>query len=152
QRLGAVIADQGLSTIQFAVDQLKVEHLMVVGHYGCGGVLAALHGTRVGLVDNWLRHIKDVAARHRPLIDATPPEHRPDLLCELNVIEQVVNVAQTTVVQDAWSRGQSVTLHGWVYGISDGLLKDLNMTVDSPADLERVYRGAIGTIGGAKRG
>ncbi len=141
-----------LSTIQFAVDQLKVEHLMVVGHYGCGGVLAALHGTRVGLVDNWLRHIKDVAARHRPLIDATPPEHRPDLLCELNVIEQVVNVAQTTVVQDAWSRGQSVTLHGWVYGISDGLLKDLNMTVDSPADLERVYRGAIGTIGGAKRG
>ncbi len=141
-----------LSTIQFAVDQLKIEHLMVVGHYGCGGVLAALNGTRVGLADNWLRHIKDVAARHRPLVDATPPEHRPDLLCELNVIEQVVNVAQTTVVQDAWSRGQSVTLHGWVYGISDGLLKDLNMTVDSPTDLERVYRGAISTIGGAKRG
>jgi len=140
-----------LSTIQFAVDQLKVEHLMVVGHYGCGGVLAALNGTRVGLVDNWLRHIKDVAARHRPLIDATPQEHRGDLLCELNVIEQVVNVAQTTVVQDAWSRGQPLTLHGWVYGISDGLLKDLYMTVDSPAALERVYRGAVGTIGGAKR-
>ena len=140
-----------LSTIQFAVDQLKIEHLMVVGHYGCGGVLAALLGTRVGLADNWLRHIKDVAARHRPLIEATPTEHRPDLLCELNVIEQVVNVAQTTVVQDAWSRGQSLTLHGWVYGISDGLLKDLSMTVDSPAELERVYRGAVGSIGGAKR-
>ena len=140
-----------LSTIQYAVDQLKVEHLMVVGHYGCGGVLAALHGTRVGLADNWLRHIKDVAARHKPLIDATAPEHRPDLLCELNVIEQVVNVAQTTVVQDAWGRGQSLTLHGWVYGLSDGLLKDLKMSVDSPAELERVYRGAIGGVGGAKR-
>ena len=140
-----------LSTIQYAVDQLKVEHLMVVGHYGCGGVLAALHGTRVGLADNWLRHIKDVAARHKPLIDATAPEHRPDLLCELNVIEQVVNVAQTTVVQDAWGRGQSLTLHGWVYGLSDGLLKDLKMSVDSPGELERVYRGAIGGVGGAKR-
>jgi carbonic anhydrase len=140
-----------LSTIQFAVDQLKVEHLMVVGHYGCGGVMAALHGTRVGLADNWLRHIKDVASRHRSLIDATEPEHRVDLLCELNVIEQVVNVAQTTVVQDAWSRGQSLTLHGWVYGLSDGLLKDLKMSIDSQAELERVYRGAIGSIGGAKR-
>ena len=139
-----------LSTIQYAVDQLKVEHLMVVGHYGCG-VRAALHGTRVALADNWLRHIKAVAARPKPLIDATAPEHRPDLLCELNVIEQVVNVAQTTVVQDAWGRGQSLTLHGWVYGLSDGLLKDLKMSVDRPAELERVYRGAIGGVGGAKR-
>ncbi len=141
-----------LSTIQYAVDQLKVEHLMVVGHYGCGGVMAALHGIRVGLADNWLRHIKDVAALHRPLIESTDPAHRLDLLCELNVIEQVVNVAQTTVVQDAWKRGQSVTLHGWVYGLSDGLIKDLHMTVDSADDLERVYRGAIGSVGGAKRG
>lgn len=141
-----------LSTIQYAVDQLKVEHLMVVGHYGCGGVMAALHGTRVGLADNWLRHIKDVAALHRPLIESTDPAHRADLLCELNVIEQVVNVAQTTVVQDAWKRGQALTLHGWVYGVSDGLLKDLHMTVDSADDLERVYRGAIGATGGAKRG
>ncbi len=141
-----------LSTIQYAVDQLHVEHLMVVGHYGCGGVMAALNGIRVGLADNWLRHIKDVAARHRPLIDATEASHRADLLCELNVIEQVVNVAQTTVVQDAWKRGQSVTLHGWVYGLSDGLIKDLHMTVDSADDLERVYRGAIGSVGGAKRG
>ena len=113
-----------LSTIQYAVDQLKVEHLMVVGHYGCGGVMAALHGTRVGLADNWLRHIKDVAALHRPLLAATPDASRLDLLCELNVIEQVVNVAQTTVVQDAWARGQSLTLHGWIYGLSDGLIKD----------------------------
>ncbi|MFD0669450.1 carbonate dehydratase [Ramlibacter sp. MAHUQ-53] len=141
-----------LSTIQYAVDQLKVEHLMVVGHYGCGGVNAALRGIRVGLADNWLRHIKDVADRHRALIDATPDGHRLDLLCELNVIEQVVNVAHTTVVQDAWKRGQSVTLHGWVYGISDGLLQDLHMTVDSPEDLQRAYRGAVGAIGGAKRG
>ena len=140
-----------LSTIQYAVDMLKVEHLMVVGHYGCGGVLAALSGTRVGLADNWLRHIKDVGSRHKPLLDATDAEHRVSLLCELNVIEQVVNVAQTTVVQDAWARGQSLTLHGWVYGLSDGLIQDLHMTVDSPADLERVYRGAVGAVGGAKR-
>ena len=140
-----------LSTIQYAVDMLKVEHLMVVGHYGCGGVNAALSGTRVGLADNWLRHIKDVASRHKPLLDATDAEHRVSLLCELNVIEQVVNVAQTTVVQDAWARGQSLTLHGWVYGLSDGLIQDLHMTVDSPADLERVYRGAVGAVGGAKR-
>ncbi|MDH4377177.1 MAG: carbonate dehydratase [Ramlibacter sp.] len=140
-----------LSTIQYAVDMLKVEHLMVVGHYGCGGVNAALSGTRVGLADNWLRHIKDVASRHKPLLDTTDAEHRVSLLCELNVIEQVVNVAQTTVVQDAWARGQSLTLHGWVYGLSDGLIQDLHMTVDSPADLERVYRGAVGAVGGAKR-
>jgi carbonic anhydrase len=140
-----------LSTIQYAVDMLHVEHLMVVGHYGCGGVAAALSGTRVGLADNWLRHIKDVASRHRPLIDATSAEHQTNLLCELNVVEQVVNVAQTTVVQDAWARGQSLTLHGWIYGLSDGLIQDLRMTVDGPGDLERVYRGAIGAVGGAKR-
>ncbi len=140
-----------LSTIQYAVDMLHVAHLMVVGHYGCGGVVAALKGTRVGLADNWLRHVKDVASRHKSLIDATPSEHRMSLLCELNAIEQVVNVAQTTVVQDAWARGQSLTLHGWVYGLSDGLIKDMHMTVDKPADLERVYRGAVGAVGGAKR-
>jgi carbonic anhydrase len=140
-----------LSVMQYAVDQLHVQHVMVVGHYGCGGVNAALSGTRVGLADNWLRHIKDVASRHKPLLDTTDAEHRVSLLCELNVIEQVVNVAQTTVVQDAWARGQSLTLHGWVYGLSDGLIQDLHMTVDSPADLERVYRGAVGAVGGAKR-
>ncbi|HSW18816.1 MAG TPA: carbonate dehydratase [Ramlibacter sp.] len=141
-----------LSTIQFAVEQLKIEHLMVVGHYGCGGVLAALHNKRVGLADNWLRHIKDVAGRHRPLIDATPPQHQGDLLCELNVIEQVVNVAQTTVVQDAWGRGQGLTLHGWVYGLSDGLLKDLRMTVDGNDSLADAHARAVQTAATAQRG
>ena len=140
-----------LSTIQFAVDQLKVEHLMVVGHYGCGGVQAALHGTRVGLADNWLRHIKDVAARHRTLLDAAPASQRLDMLCELNVIEQVVNVAQTTVVQDAWSRGQGLTLHGWIYGLSDGLLKDLRMTAAGPNDLARAYQAAIDRLAAGPR-
>ncbi len=135
-----------LSTIQYAVDMLKVEHLMVVGHYGCGGVQAALHGIRVGLADNWLRHIKDVAALHRPLLDATPDASRLDLLCELNVIEQVVNVAQSTVVQDAWARGQALTLHGWVYGLRDGLLKDLRMTVDGRDALEPSYRAALQAV------
>ncbi|AEG91642.1 carbonate dehydratase [Ramlibacter tataouinensis] len=132
-----------LSTIQYAVDQLKVGHLMVVGHYGCGGVQAALHNTRVGLADNWLRHIKDVCGRHRGLIEAAPPQARHDLLCELNVIEQVVNVAQTTVVQDAWERGQPLTLHGWVYGLKDGLLKDLRMTADGNAAVEAAYAQAV---------
>jgi len=132
-----------LSTIQYAVDQLHVEHLMVVGHYGCGGVMAALNNLRVGLADNWLSHIKDVITMHRPLLDATPVARRGDLLCELNVVEQVINVAQTTVVQDAWARGQALTLHGWVYGLSDGLLKDLHMTVDSAERLDDCYRAAL---------
>ena len=135
-----------LSTIQYAVDQLEVEHLMVVGHYGCGGVTAALHDVRVGLADNWLRHIKDVRDRHVALIEATPPAHRVDVLCELNVIEQVMNVAQTTVVQDAWKRGQSLTLHGWVYGLRDGLLHDLLMTADSTEGLDAIYRAAIAGV------
>ena len=132
-----------LSTIQYAVDQLKVEHLMVVGHYGCGGVMAALNDVRIGLADNWLRHIKDVAARHRPLLDAAPVHQRGDLLVELNVIEQVVNVARSTVLQDAWSRGQALTLHGWVYGLSDGLLKDLRISLDGPQDIESTYWQAV---------
>ena len=132
-----------LSTIQYAVDQLKVEHLMVVGHYGCGGVLAALNDVRIGLADNWLRQIKDVAARHRPLLNAAPERLRADLLVELNVIEQVVNVARTTVVQDAWGRGQKLSLHGWVYGLSDGLLKDLHISLDGPQDIESTYTEAV---------
>jgi carbonic anhydrase len=135
-----------LSTIQYAVDMLKVEHLMVVGHYGCGGVQAALQGTRVGLADNWLRHIKDVAASHRDRLAASAEARRLDMLCELNVIEQVVNVAHTTVVQDAWARGQALTLHGWVYGLSDGLLKDLRMTVDRRDALESTYRDALAVV------
>ncbi|MDM0109979.1 carbonate dehydratase [Variovorax sp. J22R24] len=132
-----------LSTIQFAVDQLKVDHVMVVGHYGCGGVLAALNNTRVGLADNWLSHVKDVAAKHKQLLESAALVRRHDLLCELNVIEQVVNVAETTVIQDAWSRGQAVTLHGWIYGISDGLLKDLGMTITGPDRIESVYQGVL---------
>jgi carbonic anhydrase len=132
-----------LSTIQYAVDMLKVEHLMVVGHYGCGGVQAALSNVRVGLADNWLRHIKDVRDRHAALIERTLSAQRLDVLCELNVIEQVMNVAQSTVVQDAWARGQDITLHGWIYGLRDGLLQDLRMTVDRQVDLDHVYAQAI---------
>ncbi|TFZ00013.1 carbonate dehydratase [Ramlibacter rhizophilus] len=140
-----------LSTVQFAVDQLKIEHLMVVGHYGCGGVLAALQGVRVGLADNWLRHVKDVMDRHRALLDQVPAAHRGDALCELNVIEQVVNVAQTTVVQDAWSRGQPLTLHGWVYGLSDGLLKDLRMSASGAEQLDACYREAVDMVASVRR-
>jgi carbonic anhydrase len=135
-----------LSTIQFAVDQLKVQHLMVVGHYGCGGVKAALNNVRVGLADNWLRHIKDVRDRHTALLQSTPEAHRLDVMCELNVIEQVMNVAQTTVVQDAWARGQSLTLHGWVYGLKDGLLHDLLITLDRSDGIEAAYRAALAGV------
>jgi carbonic anhydrase len=132
-----------LSTIQFAVEHLKVQHIMVVGHYGCAGVRAALQGLRIGLADNWLRHIKDVADRHRGLLDSVAPERRANMLVELNVIEQVVNVARSTVVQDAWARGQKLTLHGWVYGLSDGLLKDLRVSIDDPLRIEQVREEAV---------
>jgi carbonic anhydrase len=135
-----------LSTIQFAVDQLKVEHLMVVGHYGCGGVRAALEDIRVGLADNWLRHVKDVRDRHRHLLAMLPEHGRVDALCELNVIEQVLNVAYTTVMQDAWSRGQSITLHGWIYGLQDGLLQNLHMTVSGNDELEALYAKALSGV------
>src|SRR5512133_743665 len=140
-----------LSTIQFAVDQLKVKHLMVVGHYGCGGVQAALEGARIGLVDNWLQHVKDVRGKHRALLDALAPAHRLDALCELNVIEQVANVAHTTVVQDAWGRGQRLALHGWIYGVSDGLLKDLHVSVEDNERLVTVYRDAVAAVACARR-
>jgi carbonic anhydrase len=140
-----------LSTVQFAVDQLKVEHLMVVGHYGCGGVRAALENVRVGLADNWLRHIKDVRDRHSAILDPAPESARLDILCELNVIEQVMNVAQTTVMQDAWGRGQKVSLHGWVYGLKDGLLKDLNITIDGLDGMAPLYRAAIAGVASASR-
>src|SRR5690606_34148207 len=132
-----------LSTIQFAVDELKVGHLMVVGHYGCGGVKVALNEARIGLADNWLRHIKDVRDRHTTLLANCAPQHRVDVLCELNAIEQVMNVAHTTVVQDAWSRGQTLTLHAWVYGLSDGILHDMHMTVASEEGVEAAYGAAI---------
>lgn len=140
-----------LSTIQFAVERLKVQHVMVVGHYGCSGVQAALEGARIGLADNWLRHIKDVRDRHRSLLDAVPERARHDALVELNVIEQVMNVAQSTVLQDAWSRGQTVSLHGWVYGVHDGLLKDLMLTVSANDALEQHYKAAIEGVARALR-
>ena len=141
-----------LSTIQYAVDQLHVNDLMVVGHYGCGGVQAALNDVRIGLADNWLRHIKDVRDRHRELIDAAPLHSQQDVLCELNVIEQVTNVAHTTVVQDAWQRKQPLTLHGWVYGLKDGLLIDLKMTVSCNEDLRVAYIKAIQAVAQTNRG
>ncbi len=140
-----------LSTIQYAVDQLKIEHLMVVGHYGCGGVLAALQDLRVGLADNWIRHVKDVRDRHLGLIEASDPAQRHDVLCELNVIEQVVNIAHTTVMQDAWARGQNVTLHGWCYGLKDGLINDLHMTVAGNDGLKALYQAAIEGVIAARR-
>ncbi|WP_291516383.1 carbonate dehydratase [Acidovorax sp.] len=140
-----------LSTIQYAVDQLQVEHLMVVGHYGCGGVLAALEGKRVGLADNWIRHVTDVRDRHRALLATIDPRWHHDVLCELNAIEQVVNVAQTTVMLDAWGRGQKVTLHGWCYGLKDGLINDLHMSVDSTEGLDSLYRAAIAGVAAVRR-
>ena len=133
-----------LSVLQFAIDVLKVEHVLVVGHYGCGGIRAALGDSAHGLIDNWLRHVQDVAVRHRDLLArAADGDARVDRLCELNVIEQVGNVARTTIVQEAWARGQAVTLHGFVYGLADGLLRDLGVGAASMADVERNYPGAI---------
>ncbi len=140
-----------LSTIQYAVDQLHVEHMMVVGHYGCGGVLAALEDIRVGLADNWIRHVKDVRDRHRELLAATPPAKRHDVLCELNVIEQVINIAHTTVMQDAWARGQKVHLHGWCYGLKDGLINNLHMTVAGSEGLDSLYKAAVAGVVAERR-
>jgi carbonic anhydrase len=121
-----------LSVLQFAIDVLKVKHVIVCGHYGCSGVQAAMTGRRVGLADNWLRHVQDVHQKHEKYLgEVLPPKERLDRLCELNVIEQVVNVCQTTIIQDAWERNQSVTVHGWVYGVGDGLLSELGLSVDS---------------------
>jgi carbonic anhydrase len=132
-----------LSTIQFAVEHLKVEHIMVVGHHGCAGVRASLRGTRVGLADNWLRHLQDVRLRHRKRLDHLPAEVQEDILCEMNVIEQVGNVALSTVLQDAWARGQKVAVHGWVYGLRDGLLHDLGATMDRPDSVVQVFANAF---------
>jgi len=119
-----------LSVLQFAVDVLEVEHIIVCGHYGCGGVRAALRDDRLGLVDNWLRHVQDVRWKHEAELDNLPTEkQRHDRLCELNVVEQVVNVSQTTVVRDAWGRGQALAVHGWIYDLHDGLLRDLGVGV-----------------------
>ncbi|MEO7933556.1 MAG: carbonate dehydratase [Chthoniobacterales bacterium] len=136
-----------LSVIQFAVDVLKVEHIIVTGHYGCGGVRAALKGQRVGLADNWLRHVQDVRLKHQAsLEELTTDECRCDRLCELNVIEQVINVCQTTVVEDAWERGQELAVHGFIYGVADGILHNLEVSITDPAALSEVYQKSISRL------
>jgi carbonic anhydrase len=132
-----------LSVIQYAVDVLEVGHIIVCGHYGCGGVLAALRDERVGLVDNWLRHVQDVRDKHRGELNAIADEtRRHNRLCKLNVIEQALNVCQTTVVRDAWQRGQPVTVHGWIYDIQDGLLRDLGLSATDGDGATRQYEAA----------
>jgi carbonic anhydrase len=136
-----------LSVMQFAVQVLKVEHIIVCGHYGCSGVSAALNGERVGLADNWLRHVQDVHAKHDRAVGREPDtSHRIDKLCELNVVEQVANVCQTTIVRDAWDRGQELCVHGWVYGLKDGLLRDLKTSVSRAADAPAAYQAALGGL------
>lgn len=136
-----------LSVIQYAVDVLKVEHILVVGHYGCGGVHAALMGTRVGLADNWIRHVGDVALKHAPLLENIDLESlRHARLCELNAIEQAANVCLTTMVQDAWARGQSLSVHGWVYSLLDGRVRELGMDVSSIEEFTPAYENALSRL------
>ena len=132
-----------LSVIQYAVDVLKVKHIMVVGHYNCGGVGAALRRDRVGIVDFWLHNVQEVHKKHLAHIDGLPEHARIDRLCELNVLEQVVNLCHTPVVEDAWKRGQKLTIHGWLYGLKDGLMHDLGITIDCPEDITPRYDAAL---------
>jgi carbonic anhydrase len=133
-----------LSAMQYALDVLKVKHIIVCGHYGCGGVRAALRDDRLGLIDNWLRHVQDVRQKHETKLAAIAEEDdRWDRLCELNVIEQVLNVCQTTIVQDAWQRGQSLAVHGWIYKIQDGLLRDMSVCITQPTEVAAVYHAAV---------
>jgi carbonic anhydrase len=133
-----------LSVLQYSVDVLKVKHVIVCGHYGCGGVTAAHDNLKLGLIDNWLRHVQDVKQKHREALATIPSrEKRIARLCELNVIEQAINVAQTTVVQDAWARDQALTVHGWAYDLNDGVIRDLKMSMEGPAELEDCYASAL---------
>ncbi|MBL8024758.1 MAG: carbonate dehydratase [Fibrobacteres bacterium] len=127
-----------LSVLQYAVELLKVKHIIVCGHYGCGGVTAALQNRRHGLVDNWLCHIQDVYRKHHRMVDALSGKAKVNKMCELNVIEQVKNVCQTTVLQEAWTKGLGVSVHGWIYGIENGLLKNMNITVSRPGDVSKI--------------
>ena len=137
-----------LSVLQFAVDVLRVKHVIVCGHYGCGGIRAALGNERLGLIDNWLRHVQDVRDRHASSMKDADPEARVDRLCELNVIDQVRHVCETTIVQDAWERGQSLTVHGWIYGLQDGRLRDLESSVSSLSSLAPTYAAALRAASG----
>ncbi len=129
-----------LSVLQYAVEVLKVEHVIVCGHYGCGGVKAALGNDSLGLIDNWLRFIKDIYHHHAGSLGNLPEKHRFDRLCELNVIQQVANVCHTTIVQDAWRRGQPLAVHGWIYAIEDGLLRDLDVCINASDQVPKVYQ------------
>ena len=132
-----------LSTLQFAVDMLQVEHIIVCGHYGCGGIQATLDGRRIGLVDNWLRHVGDVLDKHQERLDAVASARRHNTLCELNVIEQTLNVCQSTVLQDAWQRGQTITVHAWIYSLHNGHIRALNTGIESTEDIVSGYRNAL---------
>jgi len=133
-----------LSVLQFAVEVLGVKHVIVCGHYNCGGVKAALDDSRFGLIDNWLRHIQDIMHKYRSQLDAeTNDEKRLDKLCEINVIEQVVSVGETTIVQDAWDRGQKVEVHGWIYTIADGIYRDLDVSITSLEELDAMRKGTF---------
>ncbi len=134
-----------LSVMQYAVDVLKVDHIIVCGHHGCGGVMAAMKNDQMGLIDNWLRHVQDVFREHeQALMHIDDESKRVNRLCELNVIAQVVNVARTTIVQSAWQRGQELVVHGWIYGLENGLLRDLGISIDNAEELGAAYRSAIG--------
>jgi carbonic anhydrase len=142
-----------LSVVQFAVEVLRVRRIIVCGHYGCGGVQAALEGSRLGLIDNWLRHVQDVAQKHAALLEAaTDPAARLRRLCELNVLEQVVNVCQTTVVREAWGRGQELSVHGWIYDVGDGLLRDLGVGVAGDRELPGALRAALDDLSRRRAG
>ena len=136
-----------LSVMQFAVEVLQIEHIIVCGHYGCSGVSAALQNQRVGLADNWLRHVQDVHSKHDDKLAVVPDMvQRIDRLCELNVIEQVAHVCQTTIVRDAWDRRQELAVHGWVYGLKDGLVRDLGTTITRPGEAPVAYRAALAAL------
>ena len=136
-----------LSVMQFAVDVLKIRHIIVCGHYGCSGVRAALMKERHGLVDNWLRHIQDVQQQHASRLERfADAQTRADRLCEVNVVEQVLNVCRTSILEDAWSRGQPLAVHGWIYGVHDGLLRDLELTATSPEEATAAYEKALGGL------
>lgn len=133
-----------LSVLQFAIDVLKVKHILVVGHYGCGGVKAALHNEGFGLISNWLRHVQDVRDKHRDVLDGLASDQdRVDRLCELNVVEQVGHVCQNSIVQEAWRRGQPLTVHGFVYDVADGILRDMGLSIGSEADRESVKQNSV---------
>ncbi len=140
-----------LSVLQYAVDVLKIRDIIVCGHYGCGGIQAAAAQRSLGLIDNWLRHVQDVAARHEAEFHPTmSPEARADRLCELNVLEQALNVCQTTVLQEAWQRGQAVQVHGWIYSLRDGLVRDLDFNAERAQDVVPAYRSAIRSSAAAR--